>query len=100
MKFGSPSTSKQLQWMQWHINKTFKDHIYQLTNSKHFHHFITDLAQAACNGHAAAVLNSFAETVKPDNNEKEIEKNTKKSDEIKTMFPTARWNLKGEVNKS
>ena len=76
------------------------NHVNKLINAKQVHHLITDLARAAYKQHAAAALESFAETDKPDDDRKEIKKNTKKSDEIKTTFPTASWNLKEEVNES
>ena len=63
--------------------ENLKDHVDKLINSNQVHHLITYLAWTVCNGHAAAALDNFAETDKPDDDEKETKNNTKKSDEIK-----------------
>ena len=65
--------------------KNLHDHIDRHINSKPIKHLIIDLVRTACNRYAAAALHSFANTVKPDDNNKD-NNNTKEEDEGKIIF--------------
>ena len=70
------------------------DHVNNLVKSNQVHKLITDLARIVYIGHAAAAVDSFAETKDNNNGNNKITKDK----EVKTMFQDTHFNLKGEVD--